>query len=159
MRTIKIGKVIPTKIELYDSIKEMPITRHNELQKLIVMNHGIGSTIEDYNNHFGKVHAYLQADKKDDAINEMTNLFKNYFAIINELGFWSYPILAYVHSIDGKEFDINEDRLKEDMLMLSKKGLTVADVESQIGELKKKLMTNCSHHFLADLMTLEVPTY
>jgi hypothetical protein len=159
MRIIKIGKVLPTKIELYDTCKEMPVTRYNELQKLMLIDVGIGSTVEDFNLRFSKLQSYVEAEKKDESLNEMANLFRSFYLMINDTSMWSYSFLCFVKSVDGKEYNIDEDRLKEDILMLSKKGLTVEHCETQISELKKKLMTNWNHSFLTVIMDMEMQTY
>ena len=48
-----------TKIELYGSIKEMPVERFNEFNKLSTIDMGVGSTLQDFNQHFSKLHSYL----------------------------------------------------------------------------------------------------
>lgn len=159
MKTIKIGNILSTKIELYDSCKEMPIERYNELQKLMLIDVGIGSTVEDFNLRFSKLQSYVEAEKKDESLNEMANLFRSFYLMINDTSMWSYSFLCFVKSIDGKDYVFNEDTLKEDILMLSKKGLTVGHCETHISELKKKLMTNWSHFFLTVIMDLEMQTY
>lgn len=161
MKTIEIGGFLglgKTKIELYDSCQEMPITRYHDLQKLSMLDMGIGSTVEDFNGHFSKLHAYLVNDKKDDSIKEMQNIFKNFYYMIERVGVWSYSILPFVHSINGKEFVLDDDDYKGQIESLSKKGLTVEHCESQISELKKKFTTNWSHIFLKDIIQLEMQT-
>ena len=156
MKEIKLG--FRNKIKLYDSCKEMPITRYHELQKLAMIDMGIGSTVEDFNGHFSKLHAYIANNKKEDSINEMKNVFKNFYLMIDRVGVWSYSMLCFIHSINNKEYELSEDRYKEDILLLSKKGLTVKHCEDQINELKKKFITNWNHIFLQDIMEQQMPT-
>ena len=145
MKEIKLG--FRNKIKLYDSCKEMPITRYHELQKLAMIDMGIGSTVEDFNGHFSKLHAYIANDKKEDSINEMKNVFKNFYLMIDRVGVWSYSMLCFIHSINNKEYELSEDRYKEDILLLSKKGLTVKHCEDQINELKKKIHNELESYF------------
>lgn len=152
MNTIEIGRVFKTKIELYDSCKEMPVTRYHEVQKLSMIDIGVGSKIEDFNGHFSNLHAYLSNDKKEEAINEMSNVFKNFYYMTERVGVWSFSFLPFVKSINGKEFELNDDNYKDQLEALSKSGLTVEHCETQINELKKKFTSNWNHIFLKDIM-------
>ena len=161
MREIKLKKFLgSTKIELYDSIKELPAERNNEYNKLAFLDIGVGSTLDDFNAHFGKLHAYLQNKKSDEALQEMSNVYKNFFYAINKVSIWSYCFCAFIKTIDGKEYDktdISDHR--ETIIDLSKKGLTTEMCQSTIDEVKKNLIQNFSSTFLADIVTQEVLTY
>ena len=134
----------------------MPITRYNELQKMAMVDMGVGSKVEDFNNHFSKLYAYLSHDKKEEATNELRNVFKNFYFMIDRVGSWSYSLLPFIYSIDGKKYELKEDNYRGDIKMLSDKGLTVEHCEDQINELKKKFMTNWSHIFLEDIIAYQM---
>ena len=51
MKTVKIGKHT---VELYDTIEELPVIRFHKYQKYLLVDSGIGSTIEDFDKHIEK---------------------------------------------------------------------------------------------------------
>lgn len=151
---------LTTKLELYESIKELTAERQNEYNKLAFRDIGVGSTLQDFNKHFSQLHAYLKNDKTEDALMEMSNIYKNFFYAINKISIWSYCFCAFIKSIDGKEYDRTElgdhKRTIED---LSKKGLTSDQCKSTLDAVKKNLTQNFDPTFLGDIMTAEVLTY
>ena len=161
MIEIKLKKLLgSTTIELYGSIKEMPIERFNEFNKLSTLDLGVGSTLQDFNSHFGKLHAYITNDKKQESLIEMSNVFQNFFHIINKISIWSYCFCAFIKSIDGKEYTETEiSAHRETVKKLSDKGLTVDQCQSTIDEVKKNLIQNFDSTFLVDIATAEVLTY
>ena len=161
MIEIKIKKLLrSTTIELYGSIKEMPIERFNELNKLATIDMGVGSTLQDFNQHFSKLHSFLKNDKKNDALLEMSNIYQNFFYAINKISIWSYSFCAFIKSIDGEEYDKTEiSDHRETIQRLSNKGLTVDQCQSTIDEVKKNLIQSFASTFLVDIASQETLTY
>lgn len=161
MIEIKLKKLFKTTtIELYESIKEMPIERFNEFSKLAALDMGVGSTLEDFHNHFSKLHAYVVNNKRDEALIEMSNVYQGFFYAINKISIWSYSFCAFIKSVDGEEYnrtEINDHRIL--IKKLSEKGLTVDKCQSTIDEVKKNLIQSFDSSFLADIATRETLTY
>lgn len=154
------GLLKSTNVVLYSSIKEMPIKRYQEFIKMATIAIGVGSTLEDFNGHFAKLHAYLLNGKTGDAIKEMKNVYINYFYAINKIGIWSYCLAPFVYSVDGKEYTGTEiDQHRELLNSLSDKGLTVGQCEESILEVKKKLLSNWPVTFLADILMKETKIF
>ena len=154
------GLLKNTNVVLYSSIKEMPIKRYQEFIKMAMIAIGVGSTIEDFNGHFAKMHAYLLNGQTGDAIKEMNNVYINFFYSIKEIGIWSYCLAPFVCSVDGVQYTGTEiDQHRELLNSLSDKGLTVGQCEDSILEVKKKLLSNWPTTFLADILTKETKTY
>lgn len=161
MVEVKLGGVLNrTKVVFYSSIKEMPSTRYQEFIKMAMIAMGVGSTIEDFNGHFAKMHAYLSNGQSGDAIKEMNNIFINFFYAINKIGIWSYCLAPFVQSVNGVEYKGTEIEHHRELLnSLSDKGLTVGQCEDILLEVKKKLLSNWPTTFLADILTRETKTY
>lgn len=153
MIEIKLGRLVKTKIELYTSIKELPIHRHQEFNKLACIDVGVGSTMKDFNNHFSTLHAYLKNNKVSEALTETMNIHNNFFYMIEKISVWSYCFCAYIKSIDGVEYDKTElEDHKETINFLSKKGLTTGLCEETLEDIKKKLVQSLNATFLIDSM-------
>lgn len=86
MITVKAGN---KDVQLYSSIKEMPIKRYKLMQQYLLQEAGIGSTISDIDQHLSKVAQFVAADKKDEAVEELTNLRYNFFSVMTGLSFKS----------------------------------------------------------------------
>lgn len=161
MVEVKIGNLLgKVKIELYSSIKEMPVDRFNEFNKLAAIDMGVGSTLQDFNNHFSKLHSYVVNNSKDNALLEMSNIYQNFFYAINKISIWSYSFCAFIKSINGKEYTETEiPKHRDTIKMLSDKGLKVDECQSVIDEVKKNLIQSFDSSFLADIATRETLTY
>jgi NAD(P)H-dependent flavin oxidoreductase YrpB (nitropropane dioxygenase family) len=60
MKELKINRC---KVQMYDSIDEMPIWRYHKFTQLMVLNSGIGSTMADIENKLRDILKYIQSDK------------------------------------------------------------------------------------------------
>ena len=157
---IKLG-LIPfnkTVVELYDTVKDMPIHRYNELNKLACIDMGVGSQMSDFASHFTKLHAYLKNNKVDEAVQETKNIHNNFFYMVEKIGVWSYSFATMIKSVDGVTYEGTELSHHYDMMeMLSKKGLTVGKCEDVISEVKKNLSQNLNGIFLIDSKVANPP--
>lgn len=146
MRTIKLGL---SKVEFYDSIKEMPIERYHEFQKLLLQDLGVGSDIESISGHFSNLYMLLSTGSTDAALQEAKNLHNNMYLAINEIGVSSYCFAALVKSINGKETELTEEGIKRTLKKLSK--VSVAKSEEILFEVKKNLRQTLNHISLIDI--------
>lgn len=161
MVELKIGnRFNKTKVLRYSSFKEMPNSRYQEFTKIAMRAIGIGSTIEDFNAHFAKLHGYLMNGQSSDAMKEMKNVFINFFYNINKIDVNSYCLAPFIHSVDGIEYTGTEIEDHREMLnYLWDKGLTSEQCEDSIFEVKKKLLANWPNTFLPDIVVREMKMY
>ena len=148
MHTITLNKTV---IELYSSIKELPINRQMEAEALGLIDVGIGSTISHFNNHLSMLYSYLGSGKWAEAKQESVNIHNNAFYMIEKIGIDSFSLCAYIKSIDGVPY--NETELQEyrsTIEKLSDLGLTYGDCEDTINSIKKKLTMNLDATLLID---------
>jgi hypothetical protein len=137
MRTEKIGK---NSVVFYDSIKEMPIQRHNVMQVFLMQESGIGSTMQAVEAHFKTLDALLVSGKVEDAIKERQNLHISFYCAIEKIDFKSFAFACMIKSINGKQVGITEDALKDAIDKLE--GLTVGQVDDILESLKKNCIGN-----------------
>lgn len=130
-------------IDLYSSVKDLPIRRFKDFQIWSIRESGIGSDITAVGNHFGRLHELLSAGKTNDAIKEAENLHFNLFCILEGVDNLALSFATLIHSIDGHVItDTSEENLNRILDNLSNRGLTVDLVQTQVSELKKKFLTN-----------------
>lgn len=117
MKTIKIGK---HRVEMYDSIEDLPITRFHKYNKMLMIDAGLGSDLTDIDSHIEKVMAYLKEQKTEDAVNELLNMRKAIFMVQMNLSPKHLAFAALVVKIDGKAMDdLSDDGLHRVIDMLN----------------------------------------
>lgn len=154
--TIKSGWGKHTKIDIYESIKELPINRYHDFQKLILQDVGLGSDIDSIGRHFSQFHTYLTSGKVDDALQEAKNLHNNIFYMIEKVNIKSFSFACLIKTINGNEFyDLSQESIQEKLEELSKLGLTMEHVSDILENVKKKIKQSFEPIFLISSTTLE----
>lgn len=135
MRTLKIGK---HKIEMYESIEDLPILRFHKYNKMLLIDSGIGSDIADVESHIEKVAAFIRTGAGEKAIDELSNMRKALYFIHMNLSPKHLAFAALITKIDGKECnDLSDDGLQRVVSMLAdedngKVMETLADVKKKV---------------------------
>ena len=133
MITTTVGKF---KVELYDSISELPIRRFYLFNKLALIDAGIGSNLEDVDAHLQKIYNFIDADP-NKAKQELKNLRQQIYLIQEQLSVEHLAFAPMIRSVNGKTVTVDTtDDAKEllDRLNSVKANL----IEMLIGKLKKK---------------------
>ena len=132
-----------TTLNLYSSIKEMPVKLHNLCQKFLLQDSGIGTNLSSIDEHFSTLDTLLASAKVDEARTERANLRYNMFMILEGLDFKSPAFACFIHSVNGSKVDdYSEEALNNLIESLSERGLTMQMVEDQLFELKKNFNLN-----------------
>ena len=135
-------------IVLYESIDEMPILNFQKYNKYLLIDAGIGSNIDDIDQHIIKIAKYIKSDK-DKALQELQNMRQNLFMISSSISPKYLAFAALVHSVDGKVVtDLSDSNLKailEDIQTVKHSWLV--DLVSKI---KKKISTELELYFPQD---------
>lgn len=109
MRKEKIGKY---ECEIYDSIDELPIERFHKYNKMMLVDSGIGSDLNDFNAHASKIAAYIHTDKVK-ALQELENLRQSLYFISESISPKHLAFIPLIRKIDGKPLtDLSDDNLK-----------------------------------------------
>lgn len=142
MKTIELNG---HSVQLYASIKEIPIRLSKEMQKYILQSMGIGSEVQDIDEHLEKIFLFITRNEKDLALEEAKNLRFNLFSIINDLDFKHKAFACLVRSVDGVVVsDYSSEGLGKIIDQLSDYGLTVGQAEDTTEEVKKNLLPNAN---------------
>lgn len=138
MKTIQLGKNV---IEIFDDIKEFPITRYKDFQKYLVEDSGIGSNMGAVNKHFEMLDRFLKAGKLSEAQQERDNLHMNLFMMIEGISITSVSFCCLIHSINGDVVkDLTEEGLKAMGEKLADHGMTSGQLDDLLEDVKKKLI-------------------
>lgn len=109
MKTLLIRNKV---LKVYDSIDEMPIINFQKYNKYLLIDSGIGSDIDDVDNHLVKLAKLIKTDTKK-ASQELLNLRQNLHMIVSGISPKYLAFAALIHSIDGKVItDLSDDNLK-----------------------------------------------
>lgn len=160
MKTVELpGKFKRRQIKLYESIKELPLMRWHEFQKLALMDAGIGDSMDAFAGHFTLAYKLIGGGKMKEATQEIINLHNNFHYMLNGIGIKSTSFVALVHSIDGDLVtDLSMDNTQSILKQLSSDGLTLGHVEDIIDDVKKNLIRSFNPTFLTDSAGTATPT-
>lgn len=137
MRTITTDT--GTAIQIYSSAKEMPIHRYTAFQKYLLMESGIGASMESIGTHFSKLHSFIVNAMHEEAKKEAENLHFSFFSILNEINYQSLAFACMVYSIgDTPITDISDENLPLIVKQLGQAGVTLSETEELSDEIKKK---------------------
>lgn len=143
MKKAKIGN---HKVEYYDSIEELPVVRFQKFNKLLMVDAGVGSTVEDLDTHLHRMAKYIEKGQHDNYNKEIANLRQNFFLILSEVTPKYRAFAALVTKIDGEPVsDLSDTGLAKTAAMLS--DCPVGDLDSAVSEVKKKLDSECRSYF------------
>ena len=135
MKTVKIGKHT---VELYDTIEELPVTRFHKYQKRLLVDCGIGSTIEDFDKHIEKARRFLMFNDPANAQKELENLRQCVFMVQAALSPQHLAFACLVVSIDGTKCeDLTDDSLKNVVDILADSPCD--ELTDQLRSVKKKI--------------------
>lgn len=138
MNTIKVkGKTV----RYYDSIEELPVQRFHKFNKYLLIDSGIGSDLNDIDNHIYKILAFINAKDTESAKREVLNLRQNLYFVSQEINLRHASFMVLIESIDGKpNNDLSEEGIQRTLKLFEneKRGF----LESLIDGVKKKLKRN-----------------
>lgn len=106
MKTIDTGKHV---IKLYDSVDELPIGAYQRYNKFLLIDAGIGSSIDDLDAHIVKLAKFIGNNDREKAAQELQNMRQNLFMINSGISPKYLAFAALVYSIDGKKIEAVSD--------------------------------------------------
>lgn len=108
MKTITLNN---KKLEVYDSVDELPIVNFQRFNKYVLIDSGLGSDMDSVDRHIINIAKLLQSDK-EKALIELQNLRQNFAMIISNISPKHLSFMALVKSIDGKDItDWSDEKL------------------------------------------------
>lgn len=143
MKTIEIGKY---KVELYDSIDELPIKRFHKFNKYLLVDAGVGSDLNDINEKIAKIMIYVDRSDKVNARIELENLRQAMYLVTQETNLKHLAFMVLVKSIDGKEItDLSDEGVRATQKIFENQALNFLDRLLQ--SVKKKIDTELNLYF------------
>lgn len=155
MTTTKIGNHT---VEYYDAIDELPIVRFHKYQKLLLIDAGVGSDIQAFDQRIEKTRRFLMLGQNDKAQQELENVRQCVYMIQTGMNTQHRAFAALVAKIDGKKCnDMSDDALAKVTEMLS--DVPVKELAAQLDAAKKKIDGELMLYFPAIFNDSEVKEY
>lgn len=127
-------------VEYFDSIDDLPIKRHHRFNEFIALKSGIGSTIQDVDEHIMGIIQMVNRGDKEVAINKLLNMGQSLKFAIENVDPQSMAFAVLVNKIDGKETsDISDHGLNKVIGLLSEIKISYSMIKSIVEFVKKKL--------------------
>ena len=142
---MNIGKVNKHKVEIYDSIDELPIQRFQKYNKFLLIDSGVGSDLQDVLNHIDRAKIYIKSNPAM-AMTELENMRQSIYLVKDELSPKYMAFAVLVKKIDGEEMnDLSDAGLRKVLEILSeaKKGW----LDGVLNSVKKKIDRELSLYF------------
>ena len=138
MEIVKKGR----KIELYDSIKDMPARRLMQFQLHLTQHHGMGSTFEELDAREERIGMFLAAGRVADAYREWENRRLGFWAMMQGINTATVALACLVRSVDGEAVEVRTDeQMRRVALVLEETDISQAEVEEILETVKKKVET------------------
>lgn len=137
-------------VTIFDSIDELPIVNFSRYNKFLLIDSGIGSTLEDIDAHIEKVAQFIPVNTKN-AIQELQNLRQAMYFVMQEVSPKHLAFAALIIDIDDvKVSNVSDDILHE--LLKKLNGTKNSDITSLLEDIKKKINFEFAMYFplLAD---------
>jgi len=155
MRTIKIGRKT---VEFYDAIDELPIRRYHKFNKYMLVDSGIGSDLNDINDHIAKIKRFIGKKDEKNAQLQLENLRTSLYMIANETNVRHLSFAILVKSINGKPVtDLSDENIERIAKSFDneKKGF----IDRVIDSIKKKIDLELVVYFPGQFEDAQVKEY
>lgn len=137
MKKIKVGRL---RLSMYDSLDELPIINFREYNRFVLIDAGIGSTVQSFDNHLATVAKLIQANRSKEAVKELLNTRQNVALVVSGTNLKMLSFVPWIHSINGERvIDLSQENGQLILNRLSHTGATVSWINRQLDAIKKKL--------------------
>ena len=133
-------------VDIYDSIDYLPIVRFQQFNKLVIIESGIGGSINDFDTHLGRIMQYIEADRKDEANQEILNLRQNLQFILEGVNPSFLAFIYLIKRIDSKVYDVIDDNAIREISTLMGNA-TMNDFTTPLEVVKKKIDSELMLYF------------
>lgn len=143
MRKLRIGG---HRVVMYDSIDELPMVRFHKYSRMLLVDAGVGSDIQDFDAHIERAVRYIRKGDNENAAKEMENLRQNVYLILHEQSVRDLSFAVLVAEIDGKDAsDLSEEGLAQVLRTLG--GAPRKDITDSLESVKKKIDGELTAYF------------
>ena len=143
MRKMNLGQ---HKVTMYDDINELPIVRFQQYNKMLMIDAGLGETVDALDNHLARVGEFIKHGEMENATNEIDNLRQTLWNVQNGMTPHFMSLIPLMAEIDGEpNDDMSDDGLKATYEKL--KHVTLGEYEKAAQEVKKKIEGDLEKYF------------
>ena len=147
-------------VEYFEDVNTAPINRFVKFNSLMALSASVGSTLDDMQKRDHNVIAFLKANDIQSALQELQNKSLTKHFLKSGYTPSGHALAVMVKSIDGVErTDISEKGLQDTLDLLSKKGFSKNDIDTETDNLKKKSITSFVSTCLTRLKQMLGKTY
>ena len=143
MVTVKVGK---HRVEMYDTIDELPIVRFHKYQKMLLIDAGVGADIAAFDRRIEKVAKHLSLGEADKAGAELQNLRQAVYMIQSGICPKHRAFAALVTRVDGERFDDVSDTSIDRVLALLGDAPN-KEINDRLDAVKKKIDAELQLYF------------
>lgn len=129
-------------LELYDTPMELPSERFSLLNKYIMIDSGIGATMEDFDRHLNVIKKYISQDNKSKASLEIDNMRQCYWLVMNGITPEVSAFACFVKSINGHNYEQNEQGVQAISKRIKESSMPMGLIKTILNSLKKKSTKN-----------------
>lgn len=134
------------KVTIYDSIDELPMVRFHKYSKMLLVDAGVGSDINDFDAHLERATRFIRKGDNENGAKELENLRQCVYLILQEQSVRDLSFACLVAEIDGKPTDdLSEQGLCEVCKMLG--GTPRVDFTRELDDVKKKIDSELTTYF------------
>lgn len=140
------------KIEVYDSIDELPVTRFHAFNRFLLIDSGIGSDLNDFDNHMITLLKYIEKGDTENAKKEAMNIRQNVAFVYDQVSPKLNAFVPLIRSIDGKPLDdLSDESVQAVMQMLGNDEVGAGTIARWVDDAKKKLKSSLMYFFRSRL--------
>lgn len=130
-------------IELFSTIKELPIQRHKAMQAMLLQDSGIGSDMSSIDQRLSSAITFLNANKPAEAATEIANFRYAIFSMAEKIDYKTKSFACLVKSINGKEFiDLTNEGLEAVCVEIEATNISREELDNHFENVKKNLTPN-----------------
>lgn len=136
------------KVELYESIDDLPIDRYNKFQRYALIDAEVGASIGDVVSHLNKVANLIKANSNETALKALNNISESIAMIFSEQQPVNSAYVCLIKSINGKPMtDISEVSINNTIALLNSKRAKHSAISMAVNTVKKNLKQSLSYFF------------
>lgn len=132
------------KVAFYDNIEDLPIVQFHKYGRYLLVEGGIGDTIQDIDRHITRVANFLSDRKK--AVQELMNLRHCIYVVATEQDIRTKATLCLIKSVDGVDWeDFSDSGLQRLYEMLN--GASVKEMDELAKKVREAIDENLLQYF------------
>jgi hypothetical protein len=131
---------------MYDDINELPIVRFQQYNKMLMIDAGLGETVDAFDAHLARVGEYIKHGEMENANREIDNVRQTLWNVQNGMTPHFMSLIPLIAEIDGEpNNDMSDDGIKATYEKL--KHVTLGEYEKASKEVKKKIEGDLEKYF------------